>query len=571
MSKSLGQRHKDVMRTHGGSTCTPSSSETVATIAGVSALTIHDIEHTVSTESNPNIPFSSGPTAVSEPCIRHIDPTPSQTIPTPTRSVLSTPPPPRNSSISGDLSHWPPGRTTSSLPSGSSPSLSGSASPTPSESVFPSTSRTTSRTVKTNHPVTSATSSSKGSPTNGSPSSSSSSPIRTEKSHGSSIPTLSTSSASLSASLLTLPTTDGTTRVLELSRSVSHPESTAPESAVSAARTTVSTVVTVPETTSPTRNTTSSAISTALGTRTVTPPTTPNYPTTTTAVAVGALRGGHQTHVIEIVETCLLAAVAVVLLTIALLFVRWRWNRRRLEARCAFGHSVAGGNDASHTSSPTPRRLPYRGRYMTCDGLSLHASDGKEDVERDADYRSTAPAVSMGSDVSPRTSTTTSYINALCPDTSSPQRTTRALPAPPSPAPPYIAHPRPGSGSGAPLVGSRPPATSIPIAPALSWYTFNGADPITSIAISRTSMEEGYAGRPATWIGTPVSSTYLLEDLHPNADAIRAAVRANRAQYYMEPLDGSRRTYASSFDAGCSEMDAPRDSDIPPEYRRSPE
>ncbi|KAI0327411.1 hypothetical protein GY45DRAFT_1133660 [Cubamyces sp. BRFM 1775] len=266
--------------------------------------------------------------------------------------------------------------------------------------------------------------------------------------------------------------------------------------------------------------------------------------------------------------------------------MRRRWNRRRRAALDApdtnqaaglpishslAGHSVASGNNMSNTSITAPSRAPHRGRYMTCDRSSLHAPNGKEDGERDADYRSTAPAASMRSDASPRTSTTTSYINALCPETSSLSRATRALPATPSPAPPYVAHPRPASSSGAPPPGTLPPGTSISILPPLSWYTVDGADPITSIAISRTSMEEGYAGRPGRWIATPVSSTYLLEEEHPNADAIQAAIHASRAQYYLEPLYGSRRTYASSFDAGCSEVDVPRDSDVPPEYRRSPE
>ncbi|KAH9903105.1 hypothetical protein C8Q73DRAFT_35448 [Cubamyces lactineus] len=568
-------QHRSTMKDHRVTACTLSSTETVMLIPGTGIVTFPEIAPSLSAKIDLSISSNSSPTVFNSEHCDHIAPARTHTITQPSPSPLSTPSFSENSSstisklttpASSENTTSSSSDTTSTSPSRSlrpSPPLFGSTSFSSSEKVSPSNSRTTTRTVRLDNPITSTS--------NGTSPSSRPSLVEMHPS-----PFLATIPTSLPP--LAIPTSH-----VPVSDSISITGSIAPQRTAAAARVTASTVVTQLETITPAPNTTSGTIYTTPVTFT---PQTPNTTTVTIAtVAVGALKGGDHTHVIEIVETCLLAVVAAVVLAVGLWIVRRRWKRRSCAALYASetnqaalsvvhtfaGNSVAGRNNISSASTPTPRSAPYRAHDIICDRPPLHASDGKEDVERDADYHSTAPATSVRSDASPRTSTTASYINALCPETSSSPRTARALPAPPSPAPPYVAHTRPGSSPGAQLAGSRPPDIPAPIVPVLSWYPVSGADPVTSIAVPRASMEEGYAGHPARWVGTPVSSTYLLEDVHPNADAIQAAIHSSRAHYYMEPLHGSRRTYVSSFDAGCSEVDVPGDSDVPPEYRRSPE
>ncbi|KAI0327409.1 hypothetical protein GY45DRAFT_1327634 [Cubamyces sp. BRFM 1775] len=173
------------------------------------------------------------------------------------------------------------------------------------------------------------------------------------------------------------------------------------------------------------------------------------------------------------------------------------------------------------------------------------------------------------SEPQPPSSSIPSCIDALCHETSSYQRHIRALPEPPTPAPPYTVPPesRPTSEPDPPTVEYQPADSSIPIVPALSWYMVDGAESAYSSAISFPSGEEGNAEgrRPTRWIVTAVSCAYLLEDLHPDAEAIQATLQQRQTDYNPNSPLESRRTYVSSTGAGGSEVSVPDEE--PPEYR----
>ncbi|KAJ8472999.1 hypothetical protein ONZ51_g8144 [Trametes cubensis] len=238
----------------------------------------------------------------------------------------------------------------------------------------------------------------------------------------------------------------------------------------------------------------------------------------------------------------------------------------RLPESCIVAGEIASDRiDASSDPSPALHRVPSQARHSTSEVASLHLEDGTlQERAQEDDRRSVASSMPLiPSEPPSRSSSTLLYINALCPEPSpSMPFRTRALPVPPCLAPPYIGPPE---SHRTPEMGPSAADSSIPIIPALSWYIMEGTDSTTSIAIPSASMDESATdGRSTRWIGSPASCTYLLEDLHPDADIIQAALHQRRAHLYTSPFLQDRRTYASSDDAGCSEINMPEEE--PPEY-----